>query len=221
MRHRLLVATSAVLLAAGTARAETAAAQPLRVEAAETYVELHPASGFLFVREYYVSTLETDSARIMAQVGDLAERVKGRRYCADRYGFAAFTSMEERMYRERGFVTVECSLLSRETNVRTLGEDAFGRVLNRPVSVSVEGDEIHLTFDGEDVQVRGNNAREVLGRETEQMIVWRNGSNTYEVVFGPADRPVSAFRSLAPYVRWDAASPEVSREQVEAFRRGP
>jgi hypothetical protein len=218
MRPRPAAALLAVVLAVHVA---PAAAQPLRVEAGETFVSLSPATGFLFVREYYVSTLETDPGRIAEQVADLARRVEGRRYCADRYGFAAFTSVEERMYRERGFLAVECTLRSRERNVRVLGEDAFTRVLNRPVRLTVEEDDVRLWFDGEDVQVRGNNARELLGRGTEQMVVWENGTWSYDAVFGPAGRPKSSFRSLAPYVQRDVHSPEPSPEEMEAWNQDP
>jgi hypothetical protein len=197
------------------------AQEPLRVEAGETYVELWPADGFLFVREYYLSTPETDSARIAAQAAGLAERVTGRRYCVDRFGFDLFTSMEERMYIDRGFVVVECRLLTRERGLRPLGDGAFGRVLGRPVRLSVEGDGIRLDFTGADVQVRGNNAREVIGRGEDQAVIWRNGIRSYQVVFGPASREKSSFRSLAPYVTRDVASPEVSLEEIEAWRREP
>jgi hypothetical protein len=183
------------------------------------YVEFHPASGFLFVREYHLSTLEQDSGAIAAQAAEIAGLVQSRSYCGRRYAFAEFTSMEEKLYHERGFVTVECSLLSRERNLGKLMADAFGHVLNRPVRVTVDSAEISLFHRGLDVQVRGNNALGVYAKDDQQQIVWRNGTLSFEVVLGDADREASSFRSLEPYVGADVSSPEVSKEAIDAWRR--
>lgn len=202
--------------AAGGARAD---AQTLGVESAEVYVEINPANGYQFVREYYLSTLEQDSAGIAAQVAELSALVQRRGYCKARYAFAAFTSMEEKLYRDRDFIAVECALLSRERNLRTLFADAFGRVLNRPVAVSIDST-VGVSYRGPDIQVRGNNSLGVYGKDDESAIYWRNGTPSFEIVFGPADREVSTYRSLAPYVAADVASPTVTKEQIDAWRRG-
>jgi hypothetical protein len=212
----LVLACALAACAAGGARA---GAQTLGVESAEVYVEINPGNGFLFVREYYLSTLEQDSAAIAAQVAEISALVQSRGYCKARYAFAEFTSMEEKLYRDRDFIAVECSLLSRGRNLRTLFEDAFGRVLNRPVAVSIDST-VGLTYHGLDVQVRGNNSLGVYGNDDESPIYWRNGTPSFEIVFGQADRAVSTYRSLAPYVAADVASPTVTKAEIDAWRRG-
>lgn len=205
-----------------TRAAPPAGAQaPLRVEAAETYVQLYPADGFLFIKEYYLSTLEQDSAAVASQASRIAGLVRTRRYCAARFAFTAFTAMEERLYRDRGFITVECRLLSRDRNAIRLATDAFGQVLARPVAVAIDEADVRVRYAGLDVVVRGNNAKAVLGNGDSTMVVWRNGSRYYEVVFGPEGRPASSFRSLAAYMREDVASPEMSEREIQAWRRGP
>jgi hypothetical protein len=68
--------------------------------------------------------------------------------------------------------------------------------------------------------VRGNNARGVFGRDDELAIEWRNGEQSYEAVFGPHRDP-SADRSLAPFLKQNVASPEMTERAVEEWRRGP
>jgi hypothetical protein len=213
--------TLACAQAACATGGSSAGAQALGVEAAEVYVELHPTSGFLFVREYHLSTLKPDSATIAAQATEIAGLVQRRGYCKARFAFAEFTSMEEKLYHDRGSITVECSLLSRERNLRTLMTDAFGRVLSRPVHVSVDSAEIGLSHAGLDVQVRGNNSLGIYVKDGQRVIYWRNGTPSFEIVFGPEDRAVSTYRSLAPYVRADVASPEVTEAEIKAWRRAP
>jgi hypothetical protein len=219
-RGRWFLQTLACALGA-CAGGPSAGAQTLAVEAAEVYVELHPTDGFLYVKEYHLSTLKQDSAAIAAQAVKIAGLVQRKSYCIARYPFTVFVSMEEKLYHDRGSITVECRLLSRERNLRTLMSDAFGRVLNRPVNVTIESGEIGLSYTGPDVQVRGNNSLGVCEKGDQRVIFWRNGTSSFEAVLGPENREVSTYRSIAPYVRADVASPEMTEAEIEAWRRGP
>ncbi|WP_420125907.1 hypothetical protein [Longimicrobium sp.] len=219
LRGHWLTIALACVLGACAADGAPAGAQTLGVESPEVYVEINPANGYLFVREYYLSTLEQDSTAIAAQVAEISALVQNRGYCKARYAFAEFTSMEEKLYRDRDFIAVECSMLSRGRNLRTQFTDAFGRVLNRSVAVSIDST-VGLSYRGLDVQVRGNNSLGVHGKDDESVIFWRNGTPSFEIVFGPADREVSTYRSLAPYVAADVASPTVTKAEVDAWRRG-
>ena len=213
--------TLACALGACAACGPSAGAQMLALEAAEVYVELHPAHGFLYLKEYHLSTLERDSATVATQAAEIADMVQRRSYCIARYPFDGFMPMEEKLYHDRGSITVECRLLSRERDPRALIGDAFARVLNRPVGVTIESGEIRASYVGSDVQVRDNNSLGVYAKGDQRVIYWRAGTSPLEAVLGSGNRAASTYRSIAPYVRANVASPEMTEAEIRAWRRSP
>jgi hypothetical protein len=215
-----LLVLSAFCLSAFRSHKPPALVQSLDVEAAETYVQLWPADGFLYIKEYHLSTLKSDPTDIRQQVAHISDLVRSTKYCKSRYGLADFTSMEERIFHDRDFITVECRLVTKEQNLHTLMNNAFSSVLNRNVKTIISEKEIGLHFDGPDVAVRTNNAEGVFAKEDSRVIFWQNGDRFYEAVFARKGAAEKDFKSFAPYFERDVASPEKSEAEIKAWKEG-
>lgn len=217
MKAQYLLLTALFFSACGDHNSSTLV-RSLDVEARETYVQLYPADGFLYIKEYYLSTLKSAPADIRRQVAGISDLVRSARYCKTRYGLEGFTPMEERIFHDRHFVTVECRLLTRERNLHRVMVNAFSSLLNRHVETVIGKGEIGLYFDGPDVTVRHSNAKGLFGKEKRKAIFWRNGERFYEAVFARAGVAEKDFVSIAPYFERDVASPKKSEAEIEAWR---
>lgn len=191
-------------------------AADLRVESPEIFVEINPATGYLHVKEYYLSTLETDEGAVTTQLAGLSDLVARAAYCPSRFHLASFTPIEESLLRDRGAVTTECHLFTTETKVEKILEAAFGGVLDTRVSAAIGDGEIRLEFDGPDVQVRGNNAIGVYAKGPRRALVWPAGAGKLEAVFGSDTRGLEDFRSLGPYLSADVSSPRRTKAENRA-----
>lgn len=197
--------------------AEPALVRTLDVEAGETYIQLYPRDGFLFIKEYSLSTLAAP-ASVNAQVTHITSLIRKARYCKDRYGLEAFTAIEERIYRDRSFVTVECRLLTRKKNLIQTMTSAFAGILNRPVIVTISDTDIGLHYDGAGLVVRTSNAEGVFAKGRQRVIFWRNGTPYYEAVFAREGSTEADFKSIAPYFGEDVASPKKSEAEIKAWK---
>ena len=193
--------------------------QTLDLEAAETFVQIHPADGFLYIKEYSLSSLKQDPEEFKSQVETISALAKEARYCKSRYGLSQFEAMEERIYIDRGFVTVECRLLTREKNVKTLIDSVYESLLNRPVSITIVPSDIGLHFFGKDVEIRGTNAKSVFSKGEQQVVFWRNGEEVIETVFARAGSLAKDFRSIAPYFSEDVSSPGSPKRKLRLGKR--
>jgi hypothetical protein len=187
----------------------------LKVNCAETYVDLHPLDTYLHVKEYRLGTI-SQKKNSVKKIKTLITKAE---YCKKRFGFEGFTAIEERMGHDRDFITGEYHLLTREENIIKMLEDAFGGTFGRKVSVSINPKEIELRFEGKDIQIRSNNAKGVYGKENQQMIVWKNGVQHFEVVFGMTEE--QSFPSFAKSFGENVASPEWSAEEINAWKNKP
>lgn len=189
--------------------------QRLGINATETYIDLHPLDAYLHIKEYRLgatSPNQNSEQKIKPLI------VKSN-YCKKRFGFKDFTAIEERMGHDQDYITGEYHLLSREENFIKMMEDAFGEVFGRKVSVSITPKEIELSFEGIDIEVRSNNAKGVYGKKNQQMIVWKNGTQHFEVVFGESNE--LPYHSFADAFGEDSASPEKSMEEINAWKNKP
>jgi hypothetical protein len=192
MKCCLLV--SALLFSASGVPSSPTLVRTLDLEAAETYVQFWPADGFRYIKEYHLSTLKSDPADIRWQVAHISDLVRSANYCKTRYDLKVFTPMEERIFHDRHFATVECRLLTRERNLHTLMENAFSSLLNRKVETRVFEGEIGLYFDGPDITIRHGNAKGVFAKDNRTAIFWRNGDRFYEAVFARTGTSEKNFR---------------------------
>ena len=191
----------------------------LDLEAAETFVQLWPADGFLYMKEYYLSTLKSDPAEIHRQVAQIADLVRSANYAKARYGLQGFTPMEERIFHDREFVTVECRLLTKERNLRKIMDSVYSSVLNRPVEITVSKGEIGLHFDGPDViTVQGKDAKGVFVKDNRNAIFWTNGARCYGAVFSRKGATEKDLQSIAAYLEKDISSPEKSEAEIRAWK---
>jgi hypothetical protein len=216
MKQFLLLST--ILLSAGADQRPPTLVRTLDVEAGETYVQIWPADGFLYIKEYHVSTLKSNDVEIHRQVAHISDLVRSANYSKARYGLRVFTPMEERIFRDRQFVTVECRLLTKERNLQTLMDNAFSSLLGRQAKTRVFEDEIGLYFNGPDIEVRNNNAKGVFAKDGRRAIFWRNGERFYEAVFAQAGTAEKDFKSIAAYLERDVASPEKSEAEIKAWK---
>ena len=202
---RPLVLGSVLLALAGCGTADAAGerAGSLRLEAAETYVRLVPREGELHIREYVLGTRETDPAAMARQAETVTALVRAAEYCTRRFGLPGFSAVEESLFHDRGVLTVDCRLRTEERNLRRLMASAFGGVLGRPVTLTIGG-EIGLHFAGPEIQCRGNNALAIMGKGDQRVIYWRNGTPSFELVFGEHGRDTPSFRPLTRYVMEDS-----------------
>ena len=183
----------------------------------ETYVELHPRDGFLYIKEYYLSTLNSENTR-SKQAEEISSLIRSASYCKKRYGLSIFTSMEERVFRDRGFITVECRLLTRERNLIPLMESVYSSLLNRPVQITIVSTEIGLHYAGTDVQVRSHNSLGVVEKEDGRIIFWKNGISAFESVFANAGSKPADLISMAGYLKEEVSSPEKSAAEINAWK---
>jgi hypothetical protein len=218
MKRYLLL--TALFLSACGGRSSPTPVRSFDVEAGETYVQLWPADGFLCIKEYHLSTLKSDPADIRRQVADISALVRSANYCKTRYRLNIFTPMEERIFHDQHFVTVECRLLTKERNLRALMDNVYSSLLNRHVEVTISDGEIGLYFDGPDIEVRGNNGKGAFAKDERRAIFWRNGDRHYEMVFARAAAAGKDFQSIAPYLEEDVASPEKSKAEIKAWKEG-
>jgi hypothetical protein len=184
----------------------------------ETYVQLWPADGFLYIKDYYVSSKENDPNTIRKQVSLLTKLVRDARYCKTRYGLELFSPMEERVFHDRDFVTIESRLLTKERNVIKQIENVFSSILNRKVVVKVSDQDVGLYFDGPDVSIRDNNSKGVFANGDHRAIFWENGQKFYEIVLADTEWNAAAPKSIAPYLEEDVASPEKSPAEIKAWK---
>jgi len=189
----------------------------LDLVAEETFVQFWPADGFLWIKEYRVGTLKKQPAEIRDQISQIGELVRSANYSKSRYGWCRFVAMEERMYRDRTFVTIECRLVTRERNLVPMMEDVFSSILNRRVAVTIGEHEVGLQFRGIDVDVRSGNA-ETFAEADRRVMFWRNGERFYEAVFAQTDNAKTAAKSIEPYFERDTASPAKSQAEIRAWR---
>jgi hypothetical protein len=190
----------------------------LDIEAGETFVQLWPADGFLYVKEYHLGTLKSDPAEIHRQVAHISGLVRSGNYIKARYGLQGFTPMEERIFHDGEFVTVECRLLTKERNLQKIMDSVYSSVLNRHVAITVSKGEIGLHFDGPDIAVRGNNAKGVFGKDNRRAIFWRNGERFYEAVFARSGASEKDFKSITAYLEKDISSPAKSEAEIRAWK---
>lgn len=183
----------------------------LRLNAAETYVQLYPRDGFLHIKEY---SLGATSSRCSIQ--KIKSMVADAKYCDSKFKFKHFTAMEESMKMDRGYITGEYNLMTRETNFVKMMEDGFGKVLNRKVRVTISDEKIGLYYTGDDVEVRSHNAEGVFAKEDQRVIFWKNGLQYFEAVF--ADNPESRASSIADSFGADVASPEMSKSEIDEWK---
>ena len=206
--------------------------RPDQVEAVEALVDgrrvlLVQATGWGKSAVYWAATAALrEAGRGPALViSPLLALMRDQVAAAERAGLRAATVNSanvddwQQVFDALGADEVDVLLVSRGRNLRTLFKDAFGRVLNRPVTVSIDST-VGLSYRGLDVEVRGNNSLAVYGKDDASVIFWRNGTRSFEIVFGRTDRAVSTYRSLVPYVAADVASPTVTKAEVDAWRRG-
>lgn len=206
-----------VSLFAGGGDAPPALVRSLDLEAKETFVQFWPADGFLYIKECYLSTLKSDPAEIRRQVAHISDLVRSGNYIKARYGLQGFTPMEERIFHDRKFVTVECRLLTKERNLQKMMDSVYSSVLNRHVEITISKGEIGLYFDGPGIVVRGSNAKGVFGKDTRKSIFWRNGERFYEAVFARSGVAEKDFKSIAAYLEKDVSSPEKSEAETRAW----
>ena len=90
--------------------------------------------------------------------------------------------------------------------------------ISLPVKTRIFQAEVALYFDGPDVEVRGNNAKGVFSKGEKRAIFWRNGERFYEAVFARAGAVEKDFKSIAPYLERDVASPEKSKAEIKAWK---
>lgn len=187
--------------------------------AKEVYVQFHPRDGYLLVKEYAVGLDGRYAAQAREQVAKLGKLVATADYCSSRYGFPGFTSFEERVFHDRGFVTIECHLLTRERNLKSAMRAVYGSVFDRPAEITITPKEVGLHFTGSDIEIRDNNSEGFFGKDDRRVLFWRNGVRDQEIVFAIGDAESRGWESIAPHLEADVASPEVPEAEIDAWKR--
>jgi hypothetical protein len=183
----------------------------LKLDTAETFVQLYPRDGFLHIKEY---SLGATSSR--CSIKKIKALVEDAEYCRSKFKFDHFTAMEESMKKDRGYITGEYNLMTRETNLVKMMEDGFGKVLDRKVEVSINDGKIGLYYDGEDIQVRSNNAEGAYANGEKRVIFWKNGLQYFEAVFAGISGKTG--KSIVASFGADVASPEMSQAEIDEWK---
>jgi hypothetical protein len=173
----------------------------LGIEAVETFIRIEPRYGKLKIKEYYVSTLNSDSSVINQQVTRLKFLIKNGQYCESKFGFKHYNAVREEMFCDRHFVTSSLHLTTEITNIRTLFADIFRNILNRTVTIRVSKDDIAVCFDGSDIQISHNNTDSMFKHidGINYAIYWKNGSCVFELAFVSKARNPDDYNSIKPY----------------------
>lgn len=186
------------------------AASPSGIAPREVYIRLYPLDGYVYFREYIVSTPLAADAEIKAQVGRIRGLVGRTEFAQAEYGFKLFRLREEKFHEDRGFLTAEHHITTDERNLKKLLEDSFGRILRRDVKVTITETDIGLHFDRTGLaSVSSPTARGAFTNKNDSraIIFWRNGSEFYEAVF-TYEWDEKRYKSLLPHFGGDLASPE-------------
>lgn len=214
MRISILAAILLALLA-GSGRMPAQAAgheadSPNGIAPREVYIRLYPLDGYVYFREYIVSTPLAADARIKAQVGRIRDLVGNTEFARSEYDFRHFRLRQEKLYEDRGFLTAEHHITTDERNLKKLMEDSFGRILRRDVEVTINKTDIGLHFDRTGLaSISSPTAKGAFTRKEDSraVIFWRNGVDFYEAVF-TYEWDEKRYKSLLPYFGGDLASPE-------------
>lgn len=176
----------------------------------EVYIRLYPRDGYVYFREYMVSTPLAADARIKAQVGRIHDLVGDTEFAQSEYGFRHFRLREEKFYEDRGFLTAEHHITTDERNLKKLMEDSFGKILRRDVKVTITETDIGLHFDRTGLAgISSDTAKSAFTnkKDSRAVIFWRNGVEFYEAVF-TYEWDEKRYKSLLPHFGGDLASPE-------------
>lgn len=209
------IALLAVLLMMPLAGAGSAAAaghearSPSGIAPREIYIRLYPLDGYVYFREYMISTPLTVDAEIRAQVGHIRDLVGETRFAQAEYGFRLFRLREERFYEDRGFLTAEHHITTDEANLQRMLEDSFGRILRRDVEITITDTDIGLHFDRTGLAAISSDTAEgafTNRNDSRAVIFWRNGSEFYEAVF-TYEWDEGRYQPLLPHFGGDLTSP--------------
>ena len=182
-------------------------ASPLGLLSSEYWLVLSPASKSFIFREYNLRTgsdVALTGQRVMELVGQ-------GQYPEAEFGFEHFEPLRSSVYPDRGFVTTDHLLHSEESNLLTLVNDSFARILRRPLSVTVSDQTIGVRFNGSGLRVAENNSLGVFAQEDDLVVCFRNGASSYEMVVAQVGDTSGV--SLAP------AIPETILFESPAFSR--
>lgn len=186
------------------------AASPNGIAPREVFIRLYPLDGYVFFREYMLSTPLNSDTEIKAQVAAIRDLVGKTEFARSEFGFKLFQLREERVYKDRGFLTAEHHITTDERNLKKLMEESFGRILRREVEVTITREDIGLHFDRTGLSsISSDTAKGAFTNknDTRAIIFWRNGSEFYEAVF-TYEWDDKRYKSLLPYFGGDLSSPE-------------
>ena len=213
MRFFVMLAGVCLALLAGAGESNAAgheAASPNGIAPREVFIRLYPLDGYVFFREYMLSTPLNSDTEIKAQVAAIRDLVGKTEFARSEFGFKLFQLREERVYKDRGFLTAEHHITTDERNLKKLMEESFGRILRREVEVTITREDIGLHFDRTGLSsISSDTAKGAFTNknDTRAIIFWRNGSEFYEAVF-TYEWDDKRYKSLLPYFGGDLSSPE-------------
>lgn len=184
--------------------------------AKEIFVNFHPDSQYLRIKEYKLSTTNQDFNLIQNQINSLKNQIQLNKYASSRFGFSNWFSIEENMYKDREYITSKIDLLTKETNIEELLTDCFEKVLSRPVKVVSTKNLTSLSFNNTGIK-HGSCNGTVFQKDNVTLVMWDNLLSEFNIVFSDKSEFTDDL-SFFEYFGENAESPRKSEEEIEKWR---
>lgn len=186
-------------------------------KAQEIFIRLDPMNQYLEIIEYNIVTTLHNETKIIDIVKELQDLIKKAKYSQNKYNFKYFIPIEEKLTNEKEFIKGTYYLLTKEKNIKNLLKDTFESIIDRDVTVSLTEKEIGIGFNGKGINIGTNNSLGVYAKEDQRMVYWKNGTQTFEIVF---NFDTNNLIPLTNYVKKNTLSPELTREQIGEIKFG-
>ena len=186
------------------------------IQAKEFFVGYNPESYYLRVKEYKLSTTNTDLNHIENQIASIKTQIQSNQYSANRFAFSHWTSIEENMVKDREIITSTVDFLTKKKDPVKVLTDCFEKILNRPVKVISSKNLTSLSFIETGVKCGSSNGS-VFHKDGITLIMWDNLLNDFNIVFTD-ESEISDDLSFFNYFGEDAASPRKSEEEINKWR---
>lgn len=174
----------------------------LSVEAPELYVSIYPHEGYVFIKEYKLSTTLNNKQKIEKQTQKIKSLVQECKLTETHFNFKHFTVMEEALNVDRGMLTGEYHLFTKSENTILMFEDIFSGILKRPVKVTLNKNVgIHFNDKENNLGFNGRDKAEVYKKGNQISIFWKNGLPYYDIVISKKNRSIDSYNSLYPAIK--------------------
>ena len=189
----------------------------LGVTPEEVFIGIYPNNQFVELIEYNVLSTRNDEDKASNDIEKIKSLIEGAEYCKEKYNFQYFQSAEEEIRKDRGFIEIHCSLLTQNKNIISVMTDLFSEVLDREVEVTISKEDIGLHFQGNDVNVGGNNTALTKAGSDQRAVFWKNGTPNLEAVLNITQK---GKMQLVDKLDNNAKSRELSVEEINEMKFG-